>query len=246
MINNVTKSFGRSCLPILKGVTTQISEGTFCILIGANGSGKSTMMKAISGEYSLDSGEIYIDGNSKNRHILVSEVAQDIEKGTISELTLLENIALSSTRNPKIKLYSRFENDVIGKISSAGMGLEKHIHTKLSNLSGGQRQAIAMIMATASNPKLLLLDEHTSALDPNMQSIIMKYTADYVSKMGLTTIMITHNINDAIQYGDRLIMMHRGKIVFDASGSEKANLKPCDILQLFHKNETAMLAEGFI
>ncbi|MDR3155696.1 MAG: ATP-binding cassette domain-containing protein [Holosporaceae bacterium] len=229
-ITNATKSFAGVFEPVLRDINISLREGEFCTVIGANGSGKSTLLKIISGEHRLDSGEICRNGD-------VSQVVQDVNKGTIPTMTMLENIAMSRMKTPRFSFYKRHRNEIIDKISSLNIGLERFIDQPLSVLSGGQRQTIATLMAMNSGRKILLLDEHTSALDPKMQRLLMEYTAKSVRELGLTTIMITHNMEDAIKYGNRLIMMHRGRIVTDLNGHEKSELKVQSLLEMFHKFE---------
>jgi putative ABC transport system ATP-binding protein len=237
-ISEIKKSFSGIFEPVLKGINLSLEKGEFCVLIGANGSGKSTLLKIISGEYSADSGEVRRNGG-------VSQVVQDVNKGTIPAMTMLENIALSRTKTPRFSFYKRHKNDVRDKIKDLNIGLEKFIDQPLSVLSGGQRQTIATLMALNSGGKILLLDEHTSALDPKMQILLMEYTVKSVREQELTTIMITHNLEDAVKYGDRLIMMHKGRIVVDMKGREKSNLTIPSLLEMFHKFEDqSLLHEG--
>ncbi|MDR1235828.1 MAG: ATP-binding cassette domain-containing protein [Holosporaceae bacterium] len=237
-ISEIKKSFSGIFEPVLKGINLSLEKGEFCVLIGANGSGKSTLLKIISGEYSADSGEVRRNGG-------VSQVVQDVNKGTIPAMTMLENIALSRTKTPRFSFYKRHKNDVRDKIKDLNIGLEKFIDQPLSVLSGGQRQTIATLMALNSGGKILLLDEHTSALDPKMQILLMEYTVKSVREQELTTIMITHNLEDAVKYGDRLIMMHKGRIVVDMKGREKSNLTIPFLLEMFHKFEDqSLLHEG--
>ncbi|MDR1031865.1 MAG: ATP-binding cassette domain-containing protein [Holosporales bacterium] len=236
-ISGVTKSFSGVFEPVLKGIDLSLKEGEFCTLIGANGSGKSTLMKIISGEYFADSGEIRRSGT-------VSQVVQDVNKGTIPSMTMLENIALGRTKTPRFSFYKRHKNEIIDKVKSLNIGLEKFIDQPIGVLSGGQRQIIATLMALNSDGKILLLDEHTSALDPKMQLLLMEYTAKSVRELGLTTLMITHNMEDAVKYGDRLIMMHKGRIVVDVNGRKKSNLKIHSLLEMFHKFEDQNLLHG--
>jgi putative ABC transport system ATP-binding protein len=226
-ITNVTKSFNGVFEPVLKEINLSLEEGEFCTVIGANGSGKSTLLKIISGEYSADSGEIM-------RNSDVSQVVQDVNRGTIPSMTMLENIVLSQMKTPCFSFYKRCKNNVLGRIKSLGIGLEKFVDQPLGVLSGGQRQAIATLMAIISGNKILLLDEHTSALDPQMQVLLMEYTVQSIRRQRLTTLMVTHNMEDAVKYGDRLIIMHKGRIVADLKGSEKSELKTHSLLELFH------------
>lgn len=231
-LTNVTKSFPGIFDPVLNSINLSLDPQDFCILIGANGSGKSTLMKVINGWYLPDSGEVITSGQ-------ISQVVQDINQGTISSMTLLENIVLSEMRHnkPKFSFYRRYQDTTISKIKSLGAGLEEYINKPLHTLSGGQRQMIATLMATNSGSQILLLDEHTSALDPQMQSTLIDYTAQSILKQALTAIMITHKMDDAIKYGNRLIMLHKGQIVLDVKGQEKTKLNIQELIALFHKYE---------
>ena len=239
-LKNVKKSFANNFKPVLDSIDLTVNSGDFCVLIGANGSGKSTLLKVISGKYSCDSGTVICKDS-------ISQVEQDVNAGCIPEMTLLENIALSMSTRPKLAFYSRNAKEIIEKIKSLNIGLEEYLNQPLKTLSGGQRQTIATLAAITSGRKILLLDEHTSALDPKMQALLMEYTAKLVTELGLTTLMITHKMDDAIKYGNRLIMLHQGKIVLDVAGSDKRSLKTTDLLQLFHKYEDeTLITEGSI
>jgi putative ABC transport system ATP-binding protein len=237
VLKNITKSFPGLFRPVLNDVKLSIDPGDFCVLIGSNGCGKSTLLKLISKEYLPDSGTISLSAD-------VAYVTQDVNLGTIPELSLLENITLSEIRSPKLSLYSRCKEEVIKKIKELGIGIEAHLHQPLKMLSGGQRQMVATLMAVNSGRKILLLDEHTSALDPKMQDVLMTYTDQVISKMGITTIMITHKMDEAIKYGNRLIMLHKGKVVLDLNGPKKKKLKVEDLLALFHAYEDQILISG--
>ncbi|MDR0942893.1 MAG: ATP-binding cassette domain-containing protein [Holosporales bacterium] len=238
-IKNIVKSFPGVFEKVLKGVDLSLGKGEFCVVIGANGSGKSTLMKIIGGEYTADSGSITRSG-------LVSQVVQDVSKGTIPTLTLLENFALSQMRykKPRFSSYKRYKNEAVRIMKTAGIGLEKYINQPLGSLSGGQRQIVATMMAINSGGQILLLDEHTSALDPKMQSTLMKYTAKSIKEKNLTALMITHKMDDAIKYGDRLIMLNKGRIVMDIKGQEKTKLSIQDLLEKFHKFEDQDILEN--
>ncbi|MDR3031088.1 MAG: ATP-binding cassette domain-containing protein [Holosporales bacterium] len=238
-LKQITKSFPGIFEPVLNGISLRLAVGEFCVVIGANGSGKSTLLKIISGEYLADSGEITRQG-------AVCEVGQDVNKGTVSSLTLLENVALSQIRKekPKFAFYNRFKQDIIKEIKKIGIGLEKLINQPISSLSGGQRQIIATLMAFNSGGQILALDEHTSALDPKMQIMLMEYSVKSIMEQNLTTLMITHKMDDAIKYGNRLIMLNKGKIVVDIKESEKSKLKTQDLLEMFHKYEDQVLLPG--
>lgn len=236
-VKNIKKSFLGLSKPVIDNISISLKKGDFCVIIGANGCGKSTLLKLISKDYAIDSGSIAVNGS-------ISQVWQDVNLGTIAQMNILENIALNCIIKPKFLFYSRYKNEVIKQITQLNIGIEKYLYTPLKNLSGGQRQMIATLMAVHAKNNILLLDEHTSALDPNMQNILMKYTDEQIKKHCLTTIMITHKMDDAIKYGNRLIMMHKGKIVFDVSNEEKKSLKVNDVLNLFHSYEDTTLVSG--
>lgn len=229
-ISKITKSFPGLSRNILDEVDLVLKEEDFCVLIGTNGCGKSSLLKLISGEYKANSGKIEIRGD-------VAQVVQDVNLGTVPEMTLLENIALSEAKVPKFLFYRRYRQKIIHKLKELNIGLEEYIDQPLKMLSGGQRQIVATLMAINSGSKILLLDEHTSALDPKMQSLLMNYTAKQIEERKLTAIMVTHKMDDAIKYGNRLIMLHQGKIVFDIDAKGKYGLMVHDILAIFHKYE---------
>lgn len=233
-MKKVLKIFDGFSIPVIKELDLNIKKGDFCILIGANGSGKSTITKLISGEYKADSGVIDLQGK-------VAQVTQDINAGTIAEMTLLENISLILSPKANLAFYERFRKEISEIVSAIGIDLESKLDLPLKFLSGGQRQVVATLMSIYSNREILLLDEHTSALDPKMEKILMDYTAKMISQKSLTTLMITHKMTDAIKYGNRLIMLHQGKIVLDIEGDNKKSLKEEEILSLFHQYEDEIL-----
>jgi putative ABC transport system ATP-binding protein len=236
-ISKVTKSFPGHLKAVLDGIDLSLKQGDFCVLIGANGCGKSTLLQLISGEHTADYGEI-------NRAGEVAQVVQDVNLGTVPDMTLLENIALSEIKAPRLLFYKRYKEEVICKLKALDIGLEGYINQPLKTLSGGQRQMIATLMAINSGCKILLLDEHTSALDPKMQALLMEYTHHQVRERGLTTVMITHKLDDAIKYGNRLIMLHQGKIVLDIQGEQKQTMSVQALLAMFHQYEDQLLVSG--
>lgn len=247
-LTSISKTFLGSFKPVLTNINLHLKPSDFCVIIGSNGSGKSTLIKIISGEYASDTGKIIIEGEDltkQDRSHTIASVTQDVNQGTIPEMTLLENMTLSLSRTKKTDFffYHRRANQITQEIKGLGIGLEQYLNTPLSHLSGGQRQMVATIMAVTSRPKLLLLDEHTSALDPGTQRMVMAYTAQAIAEQQLTSLMITHNLADAIKYGNRLIMLHKGQIVFDVSGEEKSNLNMSELLALFHIYEDTVLLE---
>lgn len=238
-LTHLCKYFPNQGAPILNSLSLHLAQGDFCILIGSNGSGKSTLMKCLTGEYALDSGQIEINRQAittcqRSQHIAI--VTQDVNKGTIGELTLLENMILSLSRAKKAKLgfYQRSREKIELLVKALEVNLEQHLDTPLNALSGGQRQMIATLMTIRSKPTLLLLDEHTSALDPKMHKKLMALTAASIDKERMTALMITHQFDDAIQYGNRLIMMHQGQIVLDLNQQQKSAITKNELLTIFH------------
>ena len=229
----------------LQGVALHLKPGDFVTVIGGNGAGKSTLLNCVSGAYKVDGGSIFIDGvnvtglSEYKRAKYIGRVFQDPMMGTAATMQIEENLALAARRGkirtlvPGITRKERAEYKEMLKILD--LGLEDRMTAKVGLLSGGQRQALTLLMATMRKPKLLLLDEHTAALDPKTASKVLEVTEKIVSRDNLTTLMITHNMRDAIAYGNRLIMMYDGKIVVDVSGEEKKNLTVEQLLALFSK-----------
>jgi putative ABC transport system ATP-binding protein len=241
-LSNVTKSFSGCFEPVLNSINLELQNGDFCVLIGSNGSGKSTLISSITGQYQIDSGNIIIDAKdmtNKDRSHLIATVIQDVNKATIPEMTLLENMVLSKMRGQKVKFsfYQSFESEIFTLVKELGIGLEAYINKPIGSLSGGQRQMIATLMAIYSKPQILFLDEHTSALDPQSQNMLMRYSAHAIKQHNITTLMVTHKLEDAIKYGNRLIMLHKGRIVFEACDAKKSALKVSELLTVFHKYE---------
>ena len=223
----------------------EIEEGEWVTIIGGNGSGKSTLMNVISGVHQLDSGSIYIDGEDvtklpeHKRAKYLGRVFQDPNMGTAGMISIEENMSIASRRMRKNTLKWGFHKDERKKyyemIKSLNLGLEDRLLQKVGLLSGGQRQAITLLMATLETPKILLLDEHTAALDPKTARIVLEITEKIVTENKLTTLMITHNMRDAIKYGDRLIMMYGGTIIYDVKGEEKKKLTVEFLLNKFEE-----------
>ena len=227
----------------LQGVNLHLKPGDFVTVIGGNGAGKSTLMNTVSGAYPVDEGKILIDGvdvthlPEYKRAKFIGRVFQDPMMGTAATMQIEENMALAARRgkirtllpgitNKERKLYKE-------QLKILGLGLEDRLTAKVGLLSGGQRQALTLLMAALQKPKLLLLDEHTAALDPKTAAKVLDATRRIVEKDNLTTLMITHNMRDAIAYGNRLIMMYDGRVVVDVSGEEKKNLTVERLLNLF-------------
>ncbi len=245
-INNVYKTFNAGTVNekvALQGLSLHLKEGDFVTVIGGNGAGKSTMLNAVTGVFGVDSGKILIDGvdvthlPEYKRAKFIGRVFQDPMMGTAATMQIEENLALAARRgNPRTlhKGITRAEREEYKeKLKILDLGLEDRMTAKVGLLSGGQRQALTLLMATLQKPKLLLLDEHTAALDPKTAAKVLDATQKIVTKDNLTTLMITHNMRDAIAYGNRLIMMYNGHIVVDVSGEEKKNLTVEQLLNLF-------------
>lgn len=229
----------------LKGFDLTINEGDFVTVIGGNGAGKSTLLNAIAGVWKPDFGKIEIDGvdvtsmPEHKRAKFLGRVFQDPMKGTAPDMEIAENLSIADRRGTKRKLIRgctkkdrAYYKELLTQLD---LGLEHRLSTKVGLLSGGQRQAVTLLMATLKKPKLLLLDEHTAALDPKTAAKVLEITNKLVTENNLTTLMITHNMHDAIAYGNRLIMMSEGRVVVDVSGEEKKNLTIEQLLGLFEK-----------
>ena len=229
----------------LNGLTLTINDGDFITVIGGNGAGKSTMMNAITGVFQLDEGDIVLDGSSLHgmpehkRAQYFGRVFQDPMMGTAADMQIDENMALAARRGKKHGLRwgvtpaEREEYHELLKVLD--LGLEERLTSKVGLLSGGQRQAVTLLMATLRKPRVLLLDEHTAALDPKTAAKVLEITDKIVADNNLTTLMITHNMRDAIAHGNRLIMLHEGRVIIDISGEEKKKLTVEDLLALFAK-----------
>ncbi len=247
-IENVRKVFNAGTVNekvALDGLNLELQPGDFVTVIGGNGAGKSTMLNSVSGAYPVDEGKILIDGvdvthlPEYKRAKFIGRVFQDPMMGTAATMQIEENLALAARRGKARTLRSGITNrereEYKEKLKILDLGLEDRLTAKVGLLSGGQRQALTLLMATLQEPKLLLLDEHTAALDPKTAAKVLEATQRIVSKNNLTTLMITHNMRDAITYGNRLIMMYDGRIVVAVSGEEKKNLTVEQLLALFSK-----------
>ena len=247
-IKNVRKTFNKNTInekKALNGINLHLDEGDFVTVIGGNGAGKSTMLNMIAGVYPIDSGKIEIDGVNISREPeykrarYIGRVFQDPMMGTAAGMEIQENMALAFRRGQRrglgwgIKANEKdFYHDALMKL---GLGLQTRMTNKVGLLSGGQRQALTLLMATLQKPKLLLLYEHTAALDPKTAKKVLEITQEIVEEQNLTTLMITHNMKDAISIGNRLVMMHEGRIIYDVSGDEKKKLEVDDLLKKFEE-----------
>lgn len=247
-IKGVYKTFNRGTINekvALNGVDLTLNDGDFVTVIGGNGAGKSTLLNMITGVYPVDCGSINIDGDDitrlpeHKRAKYFGRVFQDPMTGTAADMQIEENLALASRRGKLRSLKSGIKKaereSYRGLLAKLELGLEDRLTSKVGLLSGGQRQAITLLMATLKNPKLLLLDEHTAALDPQTAAKVLDITEELVTNGKITTLMITHNMKDAIRLGNRLIMMDKGKIIYDISGEDKKKLQVSDLMDLFAK-----------
>lgn len=248
VIKDLNKTFNTGTVnekKAIDNVSLTINDGDFITVIGGNGAGKSTLLNLISGTYMSDSGSIVLNDQDitklkeYKRASMIGRVFQDPMTGTCKELTIEENFSLAlrrgQNRTLKKGITSKEKDDYKNLIKDLDLGLEDRMTSKVGLLSGGQRQALTLLMATLVRPELLLLDEHTAALDPKTAHKVLSLTERLVQKDKLTTLMITHNMKDALRYGNRLIMMNDGKIILDISNEEKQNLTVKDLLEKFEK-----------
>ena len=247
-LKNIHKTFNPGTINekvALNGLNLSLDDGDFVTVIGGNGAGKSTMLNAVAGTWMVDEGQILIDGEDvtklpeHKRAIYLGRVFQDPMTGTAATMEIQENLALAKRRGKRRLLAPGItkaeREEYVSLLAPLGLGLETRLTSKVGLLSGGQRQAITLLMATLKKPKLLLLDEHTAALDPKTAAKVLDLTETIVNRDRLTTITITHNMRDAILHGNRLIMMWEGRVVLDIRGEEKKHLTVNDLLQQFEK-----------
>lgn len=245
-ILNLNKTFNRGTVNEVKAlcdITCTIEEGSFVVLLGTNGSGKSTLLNAVAGNFFPDTGKILLDGiditrmAEHKRAKYIGRVFQNPFLGTAPDMSIAENLTLASKRGQYRNLAWALPAKVIeefGKrVKPLNMGLEDRLDSTIGKLSGGQRQALTLLMASWIKPKLLLLDEHTAALDPRTASKVIQLTKEVVEKEHLTTMMVTHSMQQAVNMGDRILMLHNGRIVYEFKGQEKQRLKSNDLLALF-------------
>ncbi len=245
-VNNICKTFNKGTVnekKALTGVNLVLNEGDFVTIIGGNGAGKSTLLNSICGVFNVDSGSIEIDGvditrlpeHKRAKHL--GRVFQDPMMGTGADMQIVENMSLAYRRGKRhgLKWAITAKEKALYRemLAELGLGLEDRMTSKVGLLSGGQRQALTLLMAVIQKPKLLLLDEHTAALDPKTAAKVLELSEKFISENNLTAMMITHNMKDAITHGNRLIMMHEGNIIYDVSGEEKKNLTVDDLLKKF-------------
>jgi len=247
-IKDIFKTFNAGTINekvALRGVNLHLKPGDFVTVIGGNGAGKSTLLNSVAGVFSVDEGQIFIDGvdvthlPEHKRAKFIGRVFQDPMMGTAATMQIEENLALAARRGKfrgLIPGITKAEREMYKEeLKILDLGLEDRMTVRVGLLSGGQRQALTLLMATLQKPKLLLLDEHTAALDPKTAAKVLEVTQRIVERDNLTTLMITHNMRDAIAYGNRLIMMYDGMVLLDVSGEEKKNLTVEQLLNLFSK-----------
>lgn len=255
-LNNLFITFNRGTPienSVLKGLSLSLKAGEFVSVIGSNGAGKSTMLNAISGDVAVDSGSIFIQGEevshtpSWTRAANVARVFQDPMAGSCENLTIEENMALAYNRGKSrgfgFALNRKRRELFREKLSLLGLGLENRLSDQMGRLSGGQRQAVSLLMASLQPSNILLLDEHTAALDPKTSAFVMELTDKIVREQKLTTLMITHSMRQALDYGDRTVMLHQGQVAFDVEGEARKQMDVPDLLRLFEQRKHEQLSD---
>ena len=247
-VNQVSKTFNPNTInakTALDGAELHLKSGDFCTVIGGNGAGKSTLLNAVAGVYGVDSGSVVIDGvdvtrlPEHKRASFIGRVFQDPMMGTAANMGIEENLALAKRRGDRRSLRwgitASERSEYRELLKMLDLGLENRLTSKVGLLSGGQRQALTLLMATLKKPKLLLLDEHTAALDPKTAKRVLEISDELIGRHSLTTMMVTHNMKDAIAHGNRLVMMFAGKVILDIEGEEKKKLTVKDLLARFEQ-----------
>lgn len=267
-VNGVRKTFFAGTpteVRALQGVDLTIEQGSFVCVIGTNGSGKSTLLNSVAGTFYVDEGNIELDGTNitrwpeHRRARLIGRVFQDPFSGTAPAMTIAENLALASCRGRRrglsLALKGARHRELRERVAAMGLNLEDRLDNPMGTLSGGQRQSLTLLMAGLLRPSLLLLDEHTAALDPRSADQVIRLTQEFISRDQLTTLMVTHSMQQAASLGDRVIMMDRGRIIHDIHGTEKERLRPEDLLSRFDdirrsnqldESAAAMLREQYV
>lgn len=258
-LTDVRKTFFRGTVNervAIADLTLTLGEGEFVTVIGSNGAGKSTLLNLVSGKMRPDSGSVVIDGHDvtrlgdHQRGAYVGHVFQNPMAGTSPELTIEENLAIAYGRGKVRGLrrgVTRAKRDVFeAELASLELGLERRLKAKVGLLSGGQRQALSLLMATFSEPRILLLDEHTAALDPQRAALVTRLTGEVVARHNLTTLMVTHNMDQALKLGTRLVMMHEGRVILDIGAEHKARTTVADLLHEFEKIKGAALDDTLL
>ena len=247
-LNGIEKTFNPGSVnqkKALRGLDLHLEEGDFVTVIGGNGAGKSTMLNAVAGVFPVDKGEIFINNVNvtklpeHKRAAYIGRVFQDPMLGTCAHMQIEENLAMASRRGqrPGLRWSSRAKDRAFfqERLAMLGLGLEERLTARVGLLSGGQRQALTLLMATLKRPKVLLLDEHTAALDPKTAENVLHLTQKIVDEQQLTAMMVTHNMRDALHYGNRTVMMHEGRVILDIDRETKSHLQVEDLLMMFEK-----------
>lgn len=255
-INDVRVTFNKGTpleATAIRQLDLSVPKGQFLTIIGSNGAGKSTSLNVIAGTVKPDGGRVSVDGNDvtnwpiHQRSRLISRVFQDPKMGTCEDLTILENFALAHGRTRRRGFRFAIDRTVreqtAERLKLLKLGLEDRLDDKVGLLSGGQRQAVSLLMATTGQTRVLLLDEHTAALDPKTADFVMELTRNIVAELELTSVMVTHSMAQALHYGDRTVMFHRGRIIFDVQGDKRAAMQVSDLLQLFKRDQGEELAD---
>jgi putative tryptophan/tyrosine transport system ATP-binding protein len=256
LVDKVAITFNRGTpleMRALRGVTLEIPQGQFLTVIGSNGAGKSTLLNIVAGELLPDSGRVEVDRTDvtswpiHRRASRIARLFQDPRAGICEQMSIIENIAIALSRTSPagfgFAIGSAVRKLARERLAILGLGLESRLEDRVALLSGGQRQALSLIMATIGPTKILLLDEHTAALDPSAADLVMKLTDDVVRSFGITTMMVTHSMRQALDHGSRIIMLHQGEIILDVSGAERAALDVPDLLKFFRRKQGADLAD---
>jgi putative ABC transport system ATP-binding protein len=256
VLHNISKQYdmqGAPAVLALDALSLTFARGSFVVLVGSNGSGKSTLLNLIAGSETVDTGRITLDGQDitsqpeHQRAGRIGRVFQDPFRGTVPEMTVEENLALAACRAKSFDLgfalTRNLRSEIHDRLCALGIGLERRMSQPVATLSGGQRQVVTMLMATWQKPQVLLLDEHTAALDPQSADLVLKITGQIVSSGGLTVLMVTHSMQQAVHFGDRLLMMHRGRVALDLSGSEKNRSQPGELVHRFEELRRAELLD---
>ena len=247
-LRDVTKTYNAGTVTeqtLFRGFSLTVEEGQFVAIVGSNGSGKTSMLNIICGSIPIEGGDVLVDGRSISklkdfrRYASMGRVYQDPSAGTCPNLTMLENLSLADNKGRPFRLGRAVDRKRIDgyreQLRSLGLGLEEKLDVKMGSLSGGQRQAVALLMATMTPLRFLILDEHTAALDPKTADAVMVLTDKVIREKKLTAVMVTHNLRYAVEYGDRILMMDQGHVVLDRAGAEKKDTSMADILSLFNK-----------
>lgn len=257
-LQQIEKTFdgdGGVAVRALGGVNLRVEQGAFVVIVGSNGSGKSTLLQIVAGADTPDFGSVFLDGRDitslkeHQRARYIGRVFQNPLQGTVGAMSVEENLALAACRGRRFNLapalHRSLHDEISRRLEELGIGLEKRMKQPIATLSGGQRQVVTMLMATWHQPRLLLLDEHTAALDPQSAELVLRMTGSIVDQGGITVIMVTHSMEQAVIYGDRLLMMHRGKIALDLSGVEKHRAQPEELRRHFEElRRTELLDES--